>query len=71
MSYFNKEKLFADIHKEICINFKFKKKNLNKTCAAHTLQCKIQGAIDWTIINFFKNSFGGVFLTDNTFKMIS
>lgn len=22
MSYFNKEKLFADIHKEICINFK-------------------------------------------------
>lgn len=52
MSYFNKEKLFADIHKEICINFKLKKKNLNKTCAAHTLQCKIQGAIDWTIINF-------------------
>lgn len=34
MSYFNKEKPFADIHKEICKNFKFKKK---KTLIKHAL----------------------------------
>lgn len=61
ISRFNKEEVYAHIHQEINICIKFKlhfKIYLNKTCVAHRLQWKIQGAIYFLFACIFLTIFG-------------
>lgn len=48
----------------------FTKNILLKHALPLKFNVKVQGAIKWTNIKILKNSFGGVILFDNNFKMI-
>lgn len=67
---FNKEKVHEYIYLEICINFQLTFRNIIiKTCVAHNLQCKIQGAIIGRLLKFWKFLWWGIFI-DNIFKTV-